>query len=114
MATGAAGDGIFRGVFDGCISGDMGIQRRPYHRNCGCELHRSGGNCSHSSRCINVSYPIRRSWSESCLSLAASASSGHSSPASSPAPAMELAGNKSLVRASIEDYDDVVLFKVLL
>ncbi|MCD7461270.1 hypothetical protein HAX54_045784 [Datura stramonium] len=119
MATGAAGDGLFRGVFDGCISGrDMGIKRRPYHRNCGCELHKSRGNCSHSSRCINVSYPIRRSWSESCLSLAAasSGSSSYSSTCSSPASAAgggsDLIGKKNLVRSTTDDYDDVVLFKV--
>ncbi|XP_055824532.1 uncharacterized protein LOC129893064 [Solanum dulcamara] len=119
MATGAAGDGLFRGVFDGCISGhDMGIQQRPYHRNCGCELHKSRGNCSHSSRCTNVSYPIRRSWSESCLSLAAASAggaSGHSSTCSSPASAAgggtDLTGKKNLVRSSSVDYD-VVLFKV--
>ncbi|CAI9097468.1 OLC1v1033901C1 [Oldenlandia corymbosa var. corymbosa] len=86
MATGAAaGDGIFRGVFDGCISGqDLGIQRRPYHKNCSCALHKSKGHCSHSSKYNNVSYPIRRSWSESCLSLMAAANSSPS-PSSSPA-----------------------------
>ncbi|CAN4084482.1 unnamed protein product [Withania somnifera] len=114
MATGAAGDGIFRGIFDGCISGhDTGIQRRPYHRNCGCELHKSRGHCSHSSRCVNVSYPMRRSWSESCLTLAATyggGSSGHSSTCNSPASgaAGDLPGKKNLVRSStVEDYDDV-------
>ncbi|CAI9754025.1 unnamed protein product [Fraxinus pennsylvanica] len=60
MATGAAGDGLLRGVFEGCISGsDMGIQRRPYHKNC------------------------RRSWSEGCLALMGVGIS--SSPCSSPA-----------------------------
>ncbi|PHT42413.1 hypothetical protein CQW23_16438 [Capsicum baccatum] len=90
MATGAAGaDGIFRGIFDGCISGhDTGIQRRPYHKNCTCELHKSKGNCSHSSRCANISYKIRRSWSESCLS----SSAGSSSPATG--------GKKNLVRSN--------------
>ncbi|XP_010323260.2 uncharacterized protein [Solanum lycopersicum] len=119
MATGAAGDGLFRGVFDGCISGhDMGIQQRPYHRNCSCKLHKSRGNCSHSSRCTNVSYPIRRSWSESCLSLAAGAyagASGHSSTCSSPASGVggsDLTGKKNLVHSTSDEYDDVVLFKV--
>nr|XP_016480639.1 PREDICTED: uncharacterized protein LOC107801764 [Nicotiana tabacum]XP_018624833.2 uncharacterized protein LOC104091733 [Nicotiana tomentosiformis] len=117
MATGAAGDGLFRGVFDGCISGhDTGIQSRPYHRNCGCALHKSRGNCSHSSPYMNVSYPIRRSWSESCLALAAAssaASSGHSSPCSSPAVATVDGGKKNLVGSTTEDHDDVVLFKVM-
>ncbi|KAK1437409.1 hypothetical protein QVD17_03200 [Tagetes erecta] len=73
MATGAVGDGMFRGVYGGCISGDdMGIQHRPYHRNCSCALHNSGGghDCFHVA---NVSYPIRRSWSaDSMLKLSAS------------------------------------------
>ncbi|KAF5749562.1 hypothetical protein HS088_TW04G01531 [Tripterygium wilfordii] len=35
MATGAASDGLLRYFYEGCISsGDTGIQRRPYHRNC--------------------------------------------------------------------------------
>ncbi|KAL6973963.1 hypothetical protein U1Q18_028147 [Sarracenia purpurea var. burkii] len=86
MATGAAGDGLLRGVFEGCISGgDTGIQRRPYHRNCGCALHDSRGHCPHASRCSHVSYPIRRSWSEGCLALMAPPPSGHASPYSSPA-----------------------------
>ncbi|MFS7917480.1 putative Zinc finger, SWIM-type [Helianthus anomalus] len=63
MATGAAGGGMFRGVYGGCISSDgMGTQHRPYHCNCSCALHDSGGGrCSHIAK---VSYPIRRSWSE--------------------------------------------------
>ncbi|EEF38884.1 uncharacterized protein LOC8262857 [Ricinus communis] len=87
MATGSA-DGFFRYVYDGCLSGgDMGIERRPYHRNCRCALHnKSKDNCPHGmSKCKNVSYPIRRAWSEGCLSLAAvAANSCHSSPSSSP------------------------------
>ncbi|KAL3535958.1 hypothetical protein ACH5RR_004419 [Cinchona calisaya] len=93
MATGAAGDGILRRVFDGCISGsDLTIQRRPYHRNCSCALHKSRGHCSHASKYHNVSYPIRRSWSESCLALMAAAAATNNnnnyfspSPCSSPA-----------------------------
>ncbi|KAJ9163010.1 hypothetical protein P3X46_022732 [Hevea brasiliensis] len=84
MATGAA-DGFFRYVYDGCLSGgDTGIERRPYHRNCRCALHNnSKDSCPHGmSKCKNVSYPVRRSWSEGCLALAAAASC-HSSPSSS-------------------------------
>ncbi|KAL2534806.1 hypothetical protein Adt_08189 [Abeliophyllum distichum] len=85
MSTGAAGDGLLRGVFEGCISGgDMGIQRRPYHRNCNCALHKSRGRCSHPPKNTQVSYPVRRSWSESSLALMASGS-GHSSSGTSPA-----------------------------
>ncbi|KVH88693.1 uncharacterized protein LOC112501797 [Cynara cardunculus var. scolymus] len=83
MASGAAGDGIFGNVFGGCISSDdIGIQRRPYHRNCNCALHRSDENhCTHAPL-PKVSYPIRRSWSEGCL-VAMMASAGPS-PGSSP------------------------------
>ncbi|KAF5805122.1 hypothetical protein HanRHA438_Chr05g0215081 [Helianthus annuus] len=94
MASGAAGDSIFGNVFGGCISSDdIGIKRRPYHRNCSCALHKSGENhhCSHALP-PKVSYPVRRSWSEGCLvamTSAAAASSPGSSPCcpSSPAPA---------------------------
>ncbi|KAG6740924.1 hypothetical protein POTOM_056395 [Populus tomentosa] len=48
MAAGSA-DGFFRHVYDGCLSGgDMGIDRRPYHRNCRCALHKSKENCPHA------------------------------------------------------------------
>ncbi|PIN20304.1 hypothetical protein CDL12_06984 [Handroanthus impetiginosus] len=85
MSAGAAGDGLLRGVFEGCISnGDMGIQRRPYHKNCKCALHKERGRCSHASRYDKVSYPIRRSWSEGCLALMnPSPNSGVVSPCSS-------------------------------
>ncbi|KNA16922.1 hypothetical protein SOVF_084820 [Spinacia oleracea] len=90
----ASDHGMFHCVFDGCISGNSEIQRRPYHRNCSCALHRSRGSCSHTSlpRSSNVTYPIRRSWSEGTLALSASSSynnltnlslSSSSSPASS-------------------------------
>lgn len=70
MATGVGGDGLYWGVYEGCLStGDMNIQRRPYNKNCDCMLHKSRLHGSHSSRCNSVSYHIRRSWSESCLEL---------------------------------------------
>ncbi|KZV27420.1 hypothetical protein F511_02529 [Dorcoceras hygrometricum] len=82
MATGAGGDGLFWGVYEGCLSaGDMDIQRRPYHKNCGCMLHKSRLHCTHSSRCNSLSYPLRRSWSESSLELVRpTASPGSMSP----------------------------------
>ncbi|CAA2969916.1 Hypothetical predicted protein [Olea europaea subsp. europaea] len=86
MTTGAAGDGLLRGLFEGCISGgDMGIQRRPYHRNCNCALHKSRGRCSHPPKNTQVSYPVKRSWSESCLALITVSDSGHSPSVTSPA-----------------------------
>ncbi|XP_021745432.1 uncharacterized protein LOC110711368 [Chenopodium quinoa] len=68
-------------VFDGSISGNSEIQRRPYHRNCSCALHRSRGGaaCSHSSSLPNVTYPIRRTWSEGSLALSSSSLSNSSS-----------------------------------
>ncbi|OIW19510.1 hypothetical protein TanjilG_06965 [Lupinus angustifolius] len=82
MVTGAAGDGLFRWVYSGCISNyDNHVERRPYHRNCGCALHnKSPNNCTHKfPKCNNVSYSMRRAWSEGNLVLATSSSS-HSSP----------------------------------
>ncbi|KAJ4709665.1 Zinc finger, SWIM-type [Melia azedarach] len=89
----AAADGLFRCIYEGCISGyDTGIERRPYHRNCGCALHtKSGSGNRHPPglpQCKkNVSYPMRRSYSEGSLVLASyssSYSSLYSSPSSSP------------------------------
>ncbi|KAI3730164.1 hypothetical protein L6452_18841 [Arctium lappa] len=67
MATGAAGDGMFQRLYDGCISTDeMVVRRRPYHINCNCALHKysGGGHCSPVGK---VSYPMRRSWSEGSM-----------------------------------------------
>nr|KYP36089.1 hypothetical protein KK1_042817 [Cajanus cajan] len=77
MATGATPDGIFWSVYEGCISAyDNCVERRPYHRNCGCALHNNSfKNCTHKlPRCNNVSYPMRRAWSEGNLALATSTS----------------------------------------
>ncbi|KAH6819190.1 hypothetical protein C2S51_002793 [Perilla frutescens var. frutescens] len=95
MATGAAGDGL-RNLFEGCIPGsDMGIQRRPYHRNCGCALHnKSIGHCPHRDK---VSYPIRRSWSEGSLALIGQSSQ---SPPSSPAAAADIPRRSSQLALS--------------
>ncbi|CAJ1975578.1 unnamed protein product [Sphenostylis stenocarpa] len=87
MASGAAADGLFRPIYEGCITAyNNDVERRPYHRNCGCALHsksRRGRACSHRMpRCNSVSYPMRRAWSEGSLVMATSA---HSSPSSSPA-----------------------------
>lgn len=70
-------DGIFRSIFEGCISGlDSAIERRPYHKNCGCALHdKSSGagknqnqrrppSCRRHGSSESISFPIRRSWSE--------------------------------------------------
>ncbi|KAM7266841.1 hypothetical protein ACFE04_009007 [Oxalis oulophora] len=82
--AGAAYEGFFQCVYS--IAGnDMGIQQRPYHRNCSCALHRSKGHCQHvTAKNINVSYPLRKAWSsEGSLTLTMAANSCHSSPCSS-------------------------------
>ncbi|KAL3747862.1 hypothetical protein ACJRO7_016644 [Eucalyptus globulus] len=86
MAATGGSEGLFRPFYEGCLSGcDGGIGRRPYHRNCGCALHKEGRNCSHANlKSMSLSYPIRKSWSEGNLALMASM---HSSPSSSPATA---------------------------
>ncbi|KAI3907705.1 hypothetical protein MKW98_016349 [Papaver atlanticum] len=80
----AAAEGLIRCVFEGCIStSDTDIERRPYHKNCTCALHRSSSksssaattNCNSKKK---LSYPMRRSWSEGCLALAAANSSSSS------------------------------------
>ncbi|RWR75531.1 hypothetical protein CKAN_00391700 [Cinnamomum micranthum f. kanehirae] len=78
-----ASDGLLRCVFEGCIATyDMEIERRPYHRNCGCALHNTRG-CTKASNCdTKISYPIRRAWSKSCLVMACSPSPSSSSPSS--------------------------------
>ncbi|KAF5180034.1 hypothetical protein FRX31_030378 [Thalictrum thalictroides] len=74
MATGAAAEGLTRCVFNVCLSSfDVEIERRPYHRYCTCALHKSKGTqCFKVSNWNNnnISYPMRRSYSESCLMLA--------------------------------------------
>ncbi|KAK7304086.1 hypothetical protein RJT34_15117 [Clitoria ternatea] len=87
MASSAATDGFFRPIYEGCISCyDNDVERRPYHRNCACALHsKSRSNkktlCTHKLPwCNNVSYPMRRAWSEGSLVLT---TSPHSSPSSS-------------------------------
>ncbi|XP_010533081.1 PREDICTED: uncharacterized protein LOC104808924 [Tarenaya hassleriana] len=108
MATGAA-DGMFRSIFEGCISGcDAAIERRPYHKNCRCALHersRGGGGglggknqnqrriCRHG-RSESVAFPIRRSWSEGnvlALHLASSSSSSNLQSLSSSSSLSNLA-----------------------
>ncbi|GMI84245.1 hypothetical protein HRI_002093800 [Hibiscus trionum] len=106
MAAGAA-DGLFRSLYEGCISGsNIGIEHRPYHRNCRCALHdKSQGNCPHPfPKSKSVSYPIRRAWSEGNLAMAAGAPSCHSSPSLSP-PA---SGGKHRLGPCKEEEEDVL------
>ncbi|XP_058725883.1 uncharacterized protein LOC131597190 [Vicia villosa] len=99
MATGAA-DGFLRPIYEGSISGyDHTVERRPYHRKCGCTLHSKSSkiSCQNKSPICSgkIVYPIRRAWSEGNLALSASAYSSHSpSPSASPSPS-PLGGVKS-------------------
>ncbi|KAH0649821.1 hypothetical protein KY284_029733 [Solanum tuberosum] len=81
MATVAAAM-MLQCVFDGSLSmSDMNIERRPYHKNCSCALHKQKGDnqttCVHSR---NVSFPKRQNQKDMTLSIA---TSQFSSPSSS-------------------------------
>ncbi|KAI6682374.1 hypothetical protein NL676_036255 [Syzygium grande] len=58
MATIAA-ELMLCGVFDGCLSiNDAEIERRSYHRNCGCAMDKFKGSCSTAcSHHNNISFP---------------------------------------------------------
>ncbi|KAI6703292.1 hypothetical protein NL676_012428 [Syzygium grande] len=80
MATIAA-ETMLRCVVEGSLSvNDVEIERRPYHRNCGCALHKLKGDwptaCSHHK---NVSLPRRELTSNCSFSMAAFKFSSHSS-----------------------------------
>ncbi|KAH0970222.1 hypothetical protein GBA52_022378 [Prunus armeniaca] len=73
---------MFQCVFEGSLSmRDTEIERRPYHKNCSCALHKSKeGACSNACQ-RNISFPKKQSWSDGSLCMqAASASSKFSSP----------------------------------
>lgn len=75
MAARAA-ETMLRYVFDGCLSmQDTEIERRPYHRNCSCAMHKlkgaSSGACSHQRK---ISFPEKHPRTQS--SLASKSSSG--------------------------------------
>ncbi|KAK7347166.1 hypothetical protein VNO80_21693 [Phaseolus coccineus] len=68
MATGAC-QMMLRFVFEGSISlHDMEIERRPYHKNCGCALHNLNGICSKACpQKTCVSFTKKTSWTECCM-----------------------------------------------
>ncbi|XP_024010766.1 uncharacterized protein LOC112086192 [Eutrema salsugineum] len=116
-----AADGIFRCIFEGCISGlDSAIERRPYHKNCGCALHdgsRGGGksqnkrrtSCRRHGSSESISFPIRRSWSEGnilAMNFPSSSSSSNLQSLSSSSSLTTLASLSDLTTvdaASLED-----------
>ncbi|KAL5705259.1 hypothetical protein ACHQM5_023588 [Ranunculus cassubicifolius] len=58
--------------YEGCISVyDKEIERRPYHRNCSCALHKSKNG--YRKKCYvnsnKISYPIKTTWEEGSFSL---------------------------------------------
>ncbi|KAF5180033.1 hypothetical protein FRX31_030377 [Thalictrum thalictroides] len=58
-------------VYDGSISMfDMEIERRPYHKNCTCALHKSNKNCSNlCPQRRKTSVLIKQLWKECSLSM---------------------------------------------
>ncbi|KAL6221352.1 hypothetical protein ACLB2K_009103 [Fragaria x ananassa] len=66
----------FTCVFEGSLSiQDTEIERRPYHKNCNCALHKSkGGPCSNACAQRNISFPKKQSWTDSSLCMSAATS----------------------------------------
>ncbi|OIT33328.1 PREDICTED: uncharacterized protein LOC109242703 [Nicotiana attenuata] len=80
MATVAA-EIMLQCVFDGSLSmSDMDKERRPYHKNCSCALHKQKGEqpttCVHSR---NITCPKRQIQKDMSMSIAASKFSSRSS-----------------------------------
>ena len=67
----AAAEMMLRCVFEGSLSMcDTDIERRPYHRDCKCALHKEKGKCSHSaSKQSNVAFPKRELGSKCSISI---------------------------------------------
>ncbi|PRQ46212.1 hypothetical protein RchiOBHm_Chr2g0086611 [Rosa chinensis] len=83
MATLGISGMMFHCVFEGSLSmQDTEIERRPYHKNCNCALHRSMGDaCSNACpQQRNISFPKKQSWADSflCIATASKFSSQHS------------------------------------
>ncbi|RWW48379.1 hypothetical protein BHE74_00045546 [Ensete ventricosum] len=72
MAT-VAGQALLQCVFDRCIAAfDTEVRRRPYHRNCGCALHRSGRSPEGLPCNGRVSFRIRPSGGDLAASTSVS------------------------------------------
>ncbi|KAL7190963.1 hypothetical protein ACSBR2_023102 [Camellia fascicularis] len=51
---------------------DMEIERRPYHRNCTCAMHKSKGACSSTNTCFQhrkILFPMKQPWNECSFSI---------------------------------------------
>ncbi|KAK8918742.1 hypothetical protein KSP39_PZI021880 [Platanthera zijinensis] len=114
MAGSAAAPGWFnwQGMWEASIPAfDGEIRRRPYHRNCGCALHRSRAIPSDAPcpASCSVSYPLRRrssSWhslatSSSCSNLANTTPTADGSPRTS-VDGNAVAGEASVVAFTID------------
>ncbi|KAM7472974.1 hypothetical protein LguiA_011157 [Lonicera macranthoides] len=58
---------------------DVDIERRPYHRNCSCALHKSKGPSNICSQHGKFSFPKKKSWNDCSLFVEASKLSVQSS-----------------------------------
>ncbi|GMI97619.1 hypothetical protein HRI_003431200 [Hibiscus trionum] len=64
MAAGATAETMLRSVLAGSlVMQEFEVERRPYHKNCGCALHNLKGICSSAcSRARNLSFPKKNNW----------------------------------------------------
>ncbi|KAJ4709666.1 Zinc finger, SWIM-type [Melia azedarach] len=89
MAAAGAGEMMLvRCAFEGSLSmHDVEIERRPYHKNCGCALHNQKGSaavCSiASAKHNNLSFRSKKSWAHCSMSMAAAAAAPKNSFSSS-------------------------------
>ena len=76
----AASHMIFQCAFDSCLSmSDIEIERRPYHRNCSCALHKPKD--ARPIACFqhgNAAFPKKQSWSDCSISTTTPKSSSQS------------------------------------
>ncbi|KAL9667311.1 hypothetical protein QQ045_001662 [Rhodiola kirilowii] len=71
---------LLQSVSNGCLTmHDTEIERRPYHRNCSCALHKSTSTCSKGcSQSKTAMFPKNQIWKDAKLSLATVKSSSNS------------------------------------
>ncbi|KAL6223776.1 hypothetical protein ACLB2K_002634 [Fragaria x ananassa] len=76
MSTFGVSGMLFQCVFEGSLSmQDTEIERRPYHKNCNCALHKSkGGAFSNACAQRNISFPKKQLWTDSSLCMSAATS----------------------------------------
>ncbi|PRQ46210.1 hypothetical protein RchiOBHm_Chr2g0086591 [Rosa chinensis] len=99
MTTFGVSGMIFQCVFEGSLSmQDTEIERRPYHKNCNCALHKSKrGACSDACpQQRNISFPKKQLWTDGSLCISAATSKISSSQHS-------LSGNASMSRTGNRD-----------